>query len=514
MIEDAFQRLAVVSEPCRDKDTLIASVLDVVSDSLGADAAVLLQVEGRSLRVVAVCARAGTNPQRDDTFALSDTHYAHLLEGAIPSLVVKDARSDGLFSSPAATRALTIGTYTGAPVRYSGGQIYGALCVLYARPHRVRAGETALLKLAGCLAVQAVETAALEESERLFRATFEQATVGIAHVGLDGACLIVNQKLCAITGNTGAELLGRRFQGMSTSSEAASARPYRRRLLDVDRSYIKRLLSGRLQSYTLEKQYVRKDETLTWVNIAVSLVRAPNGAPRYFIWVIEDITERKQAEVALRDARTSERQRIARDLHDDVLQDLVSIQQNLQVIRAKTQDPASRDELEQESKALQQMVQRLRSAIYDLRPQEQSLVRTIELLAGLTRPMSPHQEVELVIEKGFSPAFSAWEVVEITRIVQEALVNAKRHASASCITVTAGADAGEVWVEVADNGRGFETMMEVGGLGLRAMQERAHGLGGTLTVESGLGQGTRVRVKVFLNARQEVTTTSSGSPTA
>ena len=129
---------------------------------------------------------------------------------------------------------------------------------------------------------------ALRKSEQQFRATFEQAAVGIAHLAPDGHWLMVNQKLCDIVGYTREELLKRTFQDITYPED-----------LNADLAYVRQMLANEIQSYSMEKRYVRKDSSLIWINLTVSLVREPWGEPKYFISVIEDINNRKQAQAAL-----------------------------------------------------------------------------------------------------------------------------------------------------------------------------------------------------------------------
>lgn len=131
---------------------------------------------------------------------------------------------------------------------------------------------------------------ALRESEERFRATFEQAAVGIAHVALDGRWIRFNQKLCDITGYTREELSKLTFQDITYPDD-----------LEADLQYMKRLLAGEIPTYSMEKRYVKKNGSLVWVNLTVSLLHK-NGNPEYFISVIDDITERKRAEEELRES--------------------------------------------------------------------------------------------------------------------------------------------------------------------------------------------------------------------
>lgn len=136
---------------------------------------------------------------------------------------------------------------------------------------------------------------ALRESEDQFRATFEQAAVGIAHVGLDGRWLRVNQKLCDIVGYTREELLERTFQAITHPDD-----------LDADLAILRRMPAGEMATFSTEKRYFRKNGAIVWVNLTVSLANGPAGEPKYFISVIEDITERKRLEEQLLQAQKLE----------------------------------------------------------------------------------------------------------------------------------------------------------------------------------------------------------------
>jgi PAS domain S-box-containing protein len=134
------------------------------------------------------------------------------------------------------------------------------------------------------------EIEALRRSERLLRATFEQAAVGMAHVGLDGTWLNVNQRLCEILGYERDELINRMsFQDVTYPDDLAP-----------DLRQYKRLLGGEIDRYTLDKRYVRKDGSVVWVSLMAALVRDADGQPDFFIGVVQDITGRKHVEEALR----------------------------------------------------------------------------------------------------------------------------------------------------------------------------------------------------------------------
>ncbi|HLO50014.1 MAG TPA: PAS domain S-box protein [Kamptonema sp.] len=129
---------------------------------------------------------------------------------------------------------------------------------------------------------------ALLEREEQFRATFEQAAVGIGHGALDGKLLLVNQKYCDILGYTHEEMLTKTFLEITHPDD-----------LNADNDYMRQLIAGEIPYFSMEKRYIRKDGSSVWANLTVSLMRGPDGTPKYDMGVIEDISARKQTEAAL-----------------------------------------------------------------------------------------------------------------------------------------------------------------------------------------------------------------------
>ncbi|WP_375513880.1 PAS domain S-box protein [uncultured Nostoc sp.] len=161
---------------------------------------------------------------------------------------------------------------------------------------------------------------ALRESEQQFRPTFHQAAVGIAHVAIDGSWLLVNQRLCDIVGYTPEELQLLTFQDITHPDD-----------LNADLKYVDDILADNIQTYSIEKRYLCKDSSIVWVNLTVSLMREPSGEPKYFISVVEDISERQ---AALRDRQQWEEQIQASLLEKEVLLKEIyhRVKNNLQVI--------------------------------------------------------------------------------------------------------------------------------------------------------------------------------------
>lgn len=128
----------------------------------------------------------------------------------------------------------------------------------------------------------------LRESEERFRAAFNQAAVGLAHVGPDGRWLMVNRKLCEIVGYSQKELVGMSFQEITHPED-----------LIADKELARRMMARELDEKTREKRYRHKNGYYIWVNLTSSLVRDENGEPKYYSTVVEDISRRKQIEEEL-----------------------------------------------------------------------------------------------------------------------------------------------------------------------------------------------------------------------
>lgn len=130
---------------------------------------------------------------------------------------------------------------------------------------------------------------ALTQSKARLQATFDQAAVGIVQADIQGRFIQVNQKFCEIVGYTEEEILFRSFAEITHPDD-----------LTVDHANVQRGLRGEISTFTIEKRYIHKNGTIVWVLLAVSLVRNEVGEPEYFIGVVQDLNDRKQAEEALR----------------------------------------------------------------------------------------------------------------------------------------------------------------------------------------------------------------------
>ncbi|MEG3902949.1 PAS domain S-box protein [Microcoleus sp. B4-D1] len=139
--------------------------------------------------------------------------------------------------------------------------------------------------------------ATLRDSEERFRATVEQAAVGITHPDATGRYLRVNQKFCEIVGYSASELLSRTWMDVTYPED-----------IDADLEQNKKLFAGKIDSFKMEKRLLHKDGTVVWVNITVSLIKEPLSGAIYNVVVTEDISDRKKTEAALKESEERFRQ--------------------------------------------------------------------------------------------------------------------------------------------------------------------------------------------------------------
>jgi two-component system CheB/CheR fusion protein len=132
---------------------------------------------------------------------------------------------------------------------------------------------------------------ALRRSEVHHRHAFENAGVGLGQVGLDLRWMDVNPRLCAVVGYDREELIGTSFVDITHPDD-----------VEADVAEARRLARGEIERYALEKRYVRKDGHIVWVNLTVALQHDEAGQPAHYLVVVQDITDRKRAETALRES--------------------------------------------------------------------------------------------------------------------------------------------------------------------------------------------------------------------
>ncbi|MEG3958267.1 PAS domain S-box protein [Microcoleus sp. herbarium2] len=383
----------------------------------------------------------------------------------------------------------------------------------------------AILEISNDISERKRSEIALAQSAQRFRATFEQAAVGMAQATVEGKFLLVNQKLCEILGYSRQELVEKRFQEITWPEDLAS-----------EQELVRQLLAGEIENYSLEKRYTRKDGELVWANLTVSLLREQNGT-QFLMGVVEDIRERKQAEESLRlraeelswtaqmlakttnvlRKRNQELDQFAYVVSHDLKAPLRAIANLSSWIEEDLSDSMTEDTLHQMN-LLRGRVHRMEGLIEGLlqysrvgRIQVPSeMVKVEKLLAEIIDSLAPPSGFEVKVEPGM-PTFVT-EKLPLQQVFSNLISNAIKHNRGESGHVNISVKELDDFYEfsVADDGPGiapqyhdkvfviFQTLeardkVENTGIGLSLVKKIVEGQGGTISLESAEGEGATFR---------------------
>ena len=206
---------------------------------------------------------------------------------------------------------------------------------------------------------------------------------------------------------------------------------------------------------------------------------------------------------AITSAQEEERLRLARDLHDDTIQSVIALKQRVGLAQKAVKDPSARKTLAELESLSEQTIENLRRMTRALRPiylEDFGLVTALEMLA---RETSQNSGIQVEFHKRGEEQRLAHEVeLTLYRMAQEALNNVVRHSQAKHAEVKIAFEAKGIELAISDNGIGFDVpksptdFAAYGHFGLLGIRERAELIGARLEVESTVGEGTNLRVKL------------------
>ena len=208
-------------------------------------------------------------------------------------------------------------------------------------------------------------------------------------------------------------------------------------------------------------------------------------------------------------ATEGERQRWARELHDETLQSLSALRIGLSAAARSDRPEALGQAVRRSVDHLEEAIANLRALITDLRPaalDELGVQAALEGLAERTRRRGVEVDVSVALarEQGHAPARYVGELeTTLYRIVQEALTNAAKHGEAKRAVVEVHEDSRTVHVSVRDDGCGFDPEADTDGFGLLGMRERVELLGGELRIDSTPARGATVRARLPVRRRAD-----------
>src|SRR5215203_844530 len=325
---------------------------------------------------------------------------------------------------------------------------------------------------------------ALRETQEFLGGILDNAPLPIYGVSEEGRIRLANRFFADFVGMPQEKVIGSLLEDVFTEEEARQFRENNRRVIETETPLI-------------EEEWAEAPDGRRYFQTIKFPLRDPDMRTVAIGGISIDVTERRRAEEVLSEMRRAERRRIARDLHDIVLQDLSGALQSLRLTHLQAKGSGLGLDLGEELEALGRASSGLRSAIYDLRREkERPFLESVESLVDLNRQASDEREIRLVVEEGFPVGLPGKESVQLLRVLKEALTNARRHSEARNVEVGLRTDAEAILIEVADDGRGFDPGSARAGYGLVGMRERVEGLGGKIEIRSRPGEGTKVTVRV------------------
>lgn len=260
-------------------------------------------------------------------------------------------------------------------------------------------------------------------------------------------------------------------------------------------------IKNHAQYWSMEYRYLRADGSYAHVIDRGYFIYDENGKALRMIGAMVDVTARVNLAESQMQAAIEERQRLARDLHDTVAQTLYSLTLLSEAVRRL----ANNGDLNQVQayagrlgETAQQSLREMRLLVYEMRSpvlEKEGLVRVLQVRLDSVEKRSG---IEVDFQTTLTKALPILIEEGLFYIASEALNNSLKHAMASALTIRFVVLEDAVVLEIRDNGRGFEfgDKMELGGLGLMTMKERAEKLGGTTKIHSTLGEGTSVFVSI------------------
>ena len=274
---------------------LLADYLETGCKILNMSVGIVGRVESNIYRVIAA-QNSDLNIGVGDLIPYADTYCAEVIQTQNTVALTEVGQIEAMQNHPL-YQNFKLESYIGTPILVDG-KLFGTLNFSDPDPRTspFTRGEIKIVELMARDIGQAITTLevkqALEQSEVRFRNTFEQAATGVVHVSPTGKFLQVNQRFCQILDYPDGFPSDLTFQEITHPDD-----------LELDLHYFQQMLVEEINSYSIEKRYIKHDRSIVWVNITVSLIKDSLGQPDYFVAVIEDISARKATEFALEQSR-------------------------------------------------------------------------------------------------------------------------------------------------------------------------------------------------------------------
>lgn len=276
-----------------------------------------------------------------------------------------------------------------------------------------------------------------------------------------------------------------------------------------------RLATGELAGGSMDLRLLSGEGASQLVEVQCELERDGAGQPRLLTGIIQDVTERKAIESALRQSQhrlrevathqrgliEAERKHIAREIHDEIGSLLTALKLNVSLLRLRHgSTPGITAHVGEMQDLLDRTIQVVRDVATSLRPAVLDL-GVIPAIKWLAEDFSRRYSIPCHVEAmEIHPPLNEAQMEAVFRIGQESLTNVARHAGATEVRIVVGCEAGTLFLEICDNGRGLPEGFIFGDqtMGLLGMRERARSVGGWFQLENNEGAGLRISLDLPL----------------
>jgi PAS domain S-box-containing protein len=335
----------------------------------------------------------------------------------------------------------------------------------------------------------------LRESEKRFRLMADTTPALVWMCDKEGAVNYLNDRRIDFTGRDMTTGFGDTWSAFIHPDDIESVQAANKRALEQQKEYSK------------EYRLRRRDGVYRWMLDIAAPRRNGDGSFAGFVGSAADITDQKLAQEALEkiggkliEAQEEERSRIARELHDDICQRLALLSMELEQANrgSNTGRSPKLEEIRRHCAEIAVDVQALSHKLHSSKLEYLGLAAAIR---SYCREFSQQHDVSVQFAAENVPNFLPRDIsLSLFRVTQEALQNALKHSGVREFSVVLRSSENEIQLEVSDLGAGFdvEGAKLDRGLGLVSMQERAHLVHGSFTIESAENGGTRILVRVPL----------------
>lgn len=302
-----------------------------------------------------------------------------------------------------------------------------------------------------------------------------------------GTILYVNDKFCEVSKYPREELIGQDHRIINSKYHSKEF------MKDMWRTI------GQGKVWHGELRNIAKDGSIYWVNTTIVPILNEQGRPKHYLAVRNEVTKLKQVEAELQSMMSKvisiqeeERKRFSRELHDGLGQSLYSLVIQIdQLASSQSEGPNDLGPLRDQVTSI---IEEVRGLAWQLRPSVLDDLGVVPAIRSYIENYRNYYGIEVTFECSLHRRLPHHQELAVYRIIQEALTNTAKHADASYASVIIDDSEQELTIVIADQGEGFNREIPGAGVGMFSMEERARSAGGALSIDTSIGEGTRITV--------------------